>query len=134
MSTLVTPDLRNPVVAWEVAARSAVHILREARASRRLDPVTIDGRMLVHALTALGVDLDVHRAVSVQTSMRRGLTGRETEVLLGISGGKSNADIGRELYLTEDTVKTYTRRLYRKLGATDRAHAVALAFRTGLLG
>ena len=43
--------------------------------------------------------------------------------------GKSNAEIGRELFVSEDTVKTHARRLFRKLGARDRAHAVAAAFR-----
>ena len=44
----------------------------------------------------------------------------------------SNAEIGRELYLSEDTVKTHARRLFRKLGASDRAHAVALGLPLGL--
>jgi DNA-binding NarL/FixJ family response regulator len=61
------------------------------------------------------------------------LTDREREVLTGMSRGRSNAEIGRELYLSEDTVKTHARRLFRKLGASDRAHAVALGFRSGLV-
>ncbi len=50
-----------------------------------------------------------------------------------MSRGKSNAQIGRELYLSEDTVKTHARRMFRKMGASDRAQAVALGFRWGLL-
>ncbi|MCU0301228.1 MAG: response regulator transcription factor [Candidatus Nanopelagicales bacterium] len=61
------------------------------------------------------------------------LSERELEVLEGMSRGKSNAQIGRELYLSEDTVKTHARRLFRKMGAADRAQAVALGFRWGLL-
>ena len=61
------------------------------------------------------------------------LSDREIEVLDGMSRGKSNAQIGRELYLSEDTVKTHARRLFRKMGAADRAQAVALGFRWGLL-
>jgi DNA-binding NarL/FixJ family response regulator len=61
------------------------------------------------------------------------LTEREMQVLEGMSRGRSNAEIGRELYLSEDTVKTHARRLFRKLGAADRAHAVALGFRLGLV-
>ena len=37
-----------------------------------------------------------------------------------MSQGKSNGQIGRELYLSEDTVKTHARRLFRKLGVRDR--------------
>lgn len=61
------------------------------------------------------------------------LSAREVEVLEGMARGMSNAQIGRELYLSEDTVKTHARRLFRKMGAADRAQAVALGFRWGLL-
>ncbi|MBC7290207.1 MAG: response regulator transcription factor, partial [Actinotalea sp.] len=49
------------------------------------------------------------------------LTKRELEVLSGMSHGRSNAQIGADLFLSEDTVKTHARRLFRKLGASDRA-------------
>ncbi len=62
------------------------------------------------------------------------LTERELQVLRGMADGKSNAEIGRELFVSEDTVKTHARRLFRKLGARDRAHAVASGFRLGLVG
>ncbi|WP_372594854.1 DNA-binding response regulator [Actinotalea sp.] len=61
------------------------------------------------------------------------LTRRELEVLSGMSHGRSNAQIGAELFLSEDTVKTHARRLFRKLGAADRAQAVAIGLRTGLI-
>ena len=61
------------------------------------------------------------------------LTERELQVLRGMSQGKSNGQIGRELYLSEDTVKTHARRLFRKLGVRDRAQAVAHGFRRGLV-
>lgn len=61
------------------------------------------------------------------------LTKRETEVLSGMARGRSNAEIGRELFLSEDTIKTHARRLFRKLGAHDRAQAVAVGFRLGIL-
>jgi DNA-binding NarL/FixJ family response regulator len=61
------------------------------------------------------------------------LTERELQVLRGMSQGKSNGQIGRELYLAEDTVKTHARRLFRKLGVRDRAQAVAHGFRRGLV-
>src|SRR3954452_20225432 len=61
------------------------------------------------------------------------LTKREIEVLTGMSHGRSNAQIGAELYLSEDTVKTHARRLFRKLGANDRAQAVAIGLRRGLI-
>jgi DNA-binding NarL/FixJ family response regulator len=61
------------------------------------------------------------------------LTERELQVLRGMSRGRSNAEIGKELYLSEDTVKTHARRLFRKIGAADRAQAAAKGFRFGLV-
>jgi DNA-binding NarL/FixJ family response regulator len=61
------------------------------------------------------------------------LTERERQVLTGMSAGKSNAQIGRDLYLSEDTIKTHARRLFRKLEVGDRAQAVAAGFRYGFV-
>jgi len=72
-------------------------------------------------------------AVAEPPRRRVDLTERELQVLRGMADGKSNAEIGRELFVSEDTVKTHARRLFRKLGARDRAHAVASAFRAGLV-
>ena len=76
---------------------------------------------------------DTGGAVNRPAGLRPVLSAREQQVLEGIARGLSNAEIGRELYLAEDTVKTHARRLYRKLSATDRAGAVANGFRWGLL-
>ena len=61
------------------------------------------------------------------------LTEREMQVLRGMANGKSNAQIGRDLYLSEDTIKTHARRLFRKMRVNDRAQAVASGFRLGLV-
>ena len=61
------------------------------------------------------------------------LTEREMQVLQGMAAGRSNAQIGRELYLSEDTIKTHARRLFRKMRVNDRAQAVAAGFRHGLV-
>ena len=72
-------------------------------------------------------------AVAEPPRRRVDLTERELQVLRGMADGKSNAEIGRELFVSEDTVKTHARRLFRKLGAADRAQAVAVGFRWGLV-
>ncbi|MBX7464920.1 helix-turn-helix transcriptional regulator [Streptomyces sp. MAG02] len=61
------------------------------------------------------------------------LSDRELDVLDGIARGLSNARIACELDLSPETVATHVRRLLAKLGARDRAHAVARGFRWGLL-
>jgi DNA-binding NarL/FixJ family response regulator len=73
------------------------------------------------------------RAVVADEPPAPELTERELQVLNGMAHGRSNAEIGRELYLSEDTIKTHARRLFRKLGVGDRAQAVAIGFRHGLV-
>ena len=61
------------------------------------------------------------------------LTQRELEVLACVRRGISNKAIGRELGLTEGTVKSHVRMVMGKLGAQSRTEAVALAIERGLL-
>lgn len=61
------------------------------------------------------------------------LTAREMQVLVRMSYGMTNAKIGVALKLSEDTVKTHARRVFRKLNATDRASATRAGFEAGLL-
>ncbi|CAN5270285.1 response regulator transcription factor [soil metagenome] len=61
-----------------------------------------------------------------------GLTQRESEVLALLVSGHSNKAVASELVVSEDTVKTHIRGLYRKLGVSDRSGAVAVALREGL--
>ena len=50
-----------------------------------------------------------------------------------IARGASNADIGRELHLSESTVKTHVGRILLKLQLRDRVHAVILGYETGVV-
>ena len=61
------------------------------------------------------------------------LSGRERELLEFAAEGLTTAEIAERLYLSPNTVKTYWQRLYEKLGARDRASAIAEAIRRGLL-
>jgi DNA-binding NarL/FixJ family response regulator len=62
-----------------------------------------------------------------------GLGARETEVLKLVAGGRSNQEIGRELFLSEATVKTYVSRLLTKLRRRDRVQLAVLAYESGLV-
>lgn len=60
-------------------------------------------------------------------------TARELQVLGGVARGLTNAEIGRELFIGEATVKTHLLRVFAKLGVDDRTRAVLVAVERGLL-
>jgi DNA-binding NarL/FixJ family response regulator len=94
---------------------------------------TLGARDLVEALEA------VHRGEIVVSEQRRrapsaagldwpgrldGVTDRESEILALITQGKSNAEVATLTYLSPNTVKSYIRSVYRKIGASSRTQAV----------
>ncbi|WP_246036705.1 MULTISPECIES: response regulator [Cellulomonas] len=89
-------------------------------------------RLLEHLVTALpadepaAADDPAHRAVAQ-------LTDREREVLVLMARGRSNTEIGQDLFVAEATVKTHVGRILAKLGARDRVQAVVVAYETGLV-
>jgi DNA-binding NarL/FixJ family response regulator len=61
------------------------------------------------------------------------LTAREQEIFRLIAGGLSNAEIGRELYISDTTVKTHITHILQKLSLRDRVQVVVLAYESGLV-
>jgi two-component system, NarL family, response regulator LiaR len=61
------------------------------------------------------------------------LTGRETEVLVGVARGRANKEIARALFVEERTVKAHVSSILRKLGLKSRTQAALYALRTGLV-
>jgi DNA-binding NarL/FixJ family response regulator len=81
-----------------------------------------------------------HFAADLRTDRQRvarerltALTDREREVLAVVARGLSNADIGRELFMSEATVKAHVSRVLVKLEATNRVQVAILAHDAGLL-
>jgi DNA-binding NarL/FixJ family response regulator len=62
-----------------------------------------------------------------------GLSPRELEVLAAVSKGLSNRAVGRELFLSDQTVKFHLNKIYRKLGVTNRTEATGIAHGLGLV-
>jgi DNA-binding NarL/FixJ family response regulator len=94
---------------------------------------TMDGEALVAALERIVSDraepagpssASGRAPVAAWPGQSAGLTPRETEVVALIVSGMSNRDIASALYLSINSVKTYIRTAYRKMGTTNRAQAV----------
>ena len=105
------------------AAELVGHLHRVAEGEVAIDPA-LAGRV---ALSAARIS-----AGEFWPGANLGLTQRESEVLDLLVAGHSNRSVASTLVVSEDTVKTHIRSLYRKLDVQDRAGAIAVALREGL--
>jgi DNA-binding NarL/FixJ family response regulator len=71
--------------------------------------------------------------VPAQARKPYGLTSRELAVLRLVAAGRSNAQIGAELYISQSTASVHVSSILRKLGVASRVQAAAVAERAGLL-
>lgn len=88
------------------------------------------GTFIDPAVAGKLVDLAVKNK---RTRGPHGLTLQQRRVLERLPRGLTNAEIGEELGISENTVKTHVRNVLRKLGVDDRAQAAAVAKELGLL-
>ena len=101
----------------------AEHLDRVMEGEVAIDPV-LAGRV---AMTAARL-----QSGEFWPGARLGLTQRESEVLGLMVRGLSNRVIAQRLYIGEETVKSHTQSIYRKLEVSDRAQAIATALREGI--
>jgi DNA-binding NarL/FixJ family response regulator len=101
---------------------------------------TLPARELVTALEAVHNGETIISAVAPRARSTpgldwpgrgEGLSDREAEILALITQGKSNADVARLTYLSPNTVKSYIRTIYRKIGAESRTQAVLWGVKHG---
>ena len=140
---LVLTTFRHDEYVWgALRAGASGYLLKRTSPERLVDAVhTVAGgdtlldpavtrdlveHFVLHARAAEVVDADDERRVA-------GLTQREVQVLRLIAQGLSNDEIAGVLYIAESTAKTHVKRILAKIGARDRAQAVVLAYRAGLM-
>jgi DNA-binding NarL/FixJ family response regulator len=101
---------------WEEVANA---LRRSAKGSKTLG-TNIASKLAENSFTPETVDTE--------------LSLREKEILKGISNGLTAKEMAAELNLALPTVRTYVSRMFKKLGARDRAHAVSIGYARGLIG
>ena len=127
---LTTYDTDADIVR-AVEAGATGYLLKDTPRLQLADAVRAAARgETVLAPTAAATLLTRMRAPAAPQAV---LTARETQVLALVGEGRTNADIGRELFISEATVKTHLIRVFTKLGVDDRTAAVTVAMRRGLL-
>ena len=116
-------------------SRAAVTTLRSAAAAADGHaPLLGQIRSLAQrARIPLDSPADAVSAAAPDTSTRYGLTGRELAVLRLLAAGRTNAQIGAELFISPRTAGVHVTNILRKLGVANRVQAAALAERAGLV-
>ena len=100
---------------------------------KSVNPVDLPGgsRQAVdgNVFTAFGLPEESGR----RRAKAAGLTERETVILEALARGLPNEQIGKELWIAEQTVKFHLTNIYRKLGVANRTEAARFAYRQGLV-
>ena len=132
------PDARVLLLSGEARDEDRLRGLRAGAVGFLPKDVDAEGLCDAVARVLAGEDLLTRaqrRAVEASVPVATGpaLSPRELQVLEGMAAGRSNREIGKELWVSEDTVKVHAKKLFVKTGVHDRAAAVAWAFRRGVL-
>lgn len=109
----------------------------ELAAKELLQAHEVAGRLGARPLAEAIADLARRARIDLPGTVRREtvdlLTGRERDVLERVALGRTNRQVGEELYISEKTVSVHLSRVMAKLGATRRTEAVAIAYERGIL-
>ncbi|WPZ23611.1 response regulator transcription factor (plasmid) [Sulfitobacter faviae] len=120
------------------ATRDVVEQALEAGAAGFV-PKTLPAKSMINAVKFMAMGeqyapIDFMTALDESPShpLTEKLSPRELQVLKGLTEGKSNKEIGRDLDITEPTVKLHMKTLYRKVGVSNRTQAALIARESGL--
>jgi len=122
------------IMCGEVYFPPEILLPADAQVSTGLDPQHISTPTIPNAMTDGGQIYGMeHTGSSSETSLDV-LTRREKELLTHLVEGASNRKIADSLGLTEITIKSHLRNIYRKIGANNRTQAVTFALNAGIKG
>jgi two-component system, NarL family, nitrate/nitrite response regulator NarL len=119
------------VIVDAIAAGVGGYVLKDASREAICDAIVA----VAAGQVVLAPDAQTAVAAGLRTQDGRGvrLSDRERQILQMTAEGLSAARIGEALYLSPATIKTHLRSIYEKLGVSERAAAVAVAMRRGLV-
>jgi DNA-binding NarL/FixJ family response regulator len=132
---LTTFDL-DEYVFDALQAGASGFLLKDVTGERLIEGVRLvaDGSMLLGPqVTRRLVDDFAARRTAARPPALDTLTARETDVMLAVARGLSNAEVAAALFIGEQTVKSHVSEVLRKLGCRDRVQLVITAYESGLV-
>jgi DNA-binding NarL/FixJ family response regulator len=130
---LITIDESRGAISEAIQAGVSGYLLKDASSEALVDAArqAVEGRAVIHPqLTKTFIEEVQHADEAPSTTP---LSKREKEILQMVANGSTTKEVARDLGISPHTVKTHLERIFEKLGANDRAQAVAIAIRTGLV-
>jgi NarL family two-component system response regulator LiaR len=131
---VLTSFARDELILSAIKAGALSYLLKDADGESVMNAIhsASRGEAILHPRIAQRLMAEV-TAPTQRRDPAAGLTEREMEVLRLIAQGRSNAEIGAELVITERTVKAHVSNLLGKLHLSDRTQAAVYAWREGLM-
>jgi DNA-binding NarL/FixJ family response regulator len=110
----------------DALAEDLLGAVRAVASGEAVTAPSVTRRLIAHFVGDAPAPIDRSRRLAA-------LTAREREVLTLIARGRSNTEIGQDLYLAPGTIRTHIGRIFAKLDLRDRVQAVILAYECGLV-
>jgi DNA-binding NarL/FixJ family response regulator len=130
---LITIDESRGAISEAIQAGVSGYLLKDASPDALIDAArnAIEGNAVIHPqLTKTFIEEAQTASDEPKTAP---LSKREREILQKVADGATTRQVATELGISPHTVKTHLERIFEKLGANDRAQAVAIAIRTGIV-
>jgi DNA-binding NarL/FixJ family response regulator len=134
---LITIDESRGAISEAIQAGVSGYLLKDASSDALIDAArnAVEGRAVIHPqLTKTFIEEAAMGTPGPDDGpTTTPLSKREREILQMVANGATTKEVARDLGISPHTVKTHLERIFEKLGANDRAQAVAIAIRTGLV-
>jgi DNA-binding NarL/FixJ family response regulator len=131
---LITIDESRGAISDAIQAGVSGYLLKDASPEDLVGAArnAVEGNAVIHPQLTKTFIEEVHLA-EVEGTKAMPLSKREREILQKVADGATTRQVATDLGISPHTVKTHLERIFEKLGANDRAQAVAIAIRTGIV-
>ncbi len=130
---LFTVEESRASVAEAIRAGVSGYLLKDVSADELVQAakLALEGKAVIHPTLTMAFIEEAQYVHQQRTDVP--LSRRESEILQRVAYGATTKEVAHDLGISAHTVKTHLERIFEKLGANDRAQAVAIALRKGLV-